>query len=258
MSDGGINGERRRLASSAADLLFYTDTNVSDPYPIFVTSDGEVWLKAKPHRVDQGQRVYDVPVAATFFVQSVEKNDSADHELLKEAVEAVKAVTRDIPDVIKKTVRYEVYSGDMESLLGEATGIVVKVVSRVPYSGISGYAKRAWAIGYDLKKRLSAKYPQLSRYVYIDGHENDLKRRATVWLVVKLVKASSELEELFGRAVRVCAKPVDTEVSLIEAELARLKKEIEEKEAELANLKEKYNALLMKLNLEKMKAALTG
>jgi uncharacterized small protein (DUF1192 family) len=228
------NGEKR-IANTATDLIFYTNTDESD-YPIYITAEREVWLKARPR----------APIIATFFVKRVTEVGDVSHELHDVAVQAVTEVTKSEPEKISRLeITYEVYRGDVEEALGEAKAYAVLVLSRAtPFRRDRG---RAWAIGFDWKKRAAAKYPGIANFLYL----KDLGRYFfDVRLCIKLPVITDQLERLFSAAVSQTAV---SETGELEAQIDLLKREIEEKRAELKALEERLDALLLKLQLERMK-----
>jgi hypothetical protein len=228
------NGEKR-IANTANDLIFYTNTDESD-YPIYITSEREVWLKARPRG----------PILATFFVKRVTEVGDVSHELHDVAVQAIAEVTKSEPEKISRLeITYEVYRGDVEELLGEADAYAVLVLSRAtPFRRDRG---RAGAIGFDWKKRAGAKYPGIANFLYL----KDMGRYFfDVRLCIKLPVITPELEKLFSLAVSGKQVIVTSE---LEEQIEALKKEIEQKKAELETLQEQLDALLLKLQLEKMK-----
>jgi len=242
--------EKKRIVRTAADLVFYTDTDESE-YPIYVTADREVWLKAKPHTVealDEYTTVkrYNIPVIAMFYVRCarVEDGEQVVHPLLDTATAAVREVTKEEPEVLKYAITYEVYRGEAE-LIGEAGAYVIKVVSReTPFSGVKNERDRAWAVGFTWRKRLAAKYPQLAQYVYLVG-ENEKGMRARVRLAVKLPVVTPELEKLFSAALQAmptAPAPAAARASLVQ-EVQELERLIAEKERELAELRARLEEL---------------
>jgi hypothetical protein len=233
------NGEReKRIADSATDLVFFTNTDEAD-YPIYLTNEREVWLKARPR----------APVIATFFVKRVTEVSDVSHELHDVAVQAVTEVSKAGPEkVVRQEVTYEVYRGDMEELLGEAKAYAVLVLSRAtPFRRDRG---RAWAIGFDWKKRAAAKYHAIARFLYL----KDFSRYYfDVRLVVKLPIATTELEQLFSIAVLAVSATQVSVTSELEAQIEVLKKAIQQKKEELKMLEEQLESLLLKLQLERMK-----
>ena len=229
----------KRVVNSAEDLLLYTDLDESE-YPIYLTSEREVWIKAKPKIVeaveDHVKRVRWLPVLATFFVKSVtEVSDGVSHPLLERAVTLVREVTKKDPQVLGLEVVYEVYRGE-DQALGEAKAYVVKVLScEAPFSNVKFKAEKAWAIGYGWKKRIVAREPSLSKYVYVVGSGNEL--RASVRVLVKLPVVTSVFEAFFFKAVGAPA------AGNIDQEIEELEKLIAERERELAGLRAKLEEL---------------
>ena len=230
------NGEKR-IANTATDLIFYTNTDESD-YPIYITSECEVWLKARPRE----------SILATFFVKRVAEAGDVGHEMYDVAVQAITEVAKSEPEKISRLeITYEVYRGDMESLIGEAKAYAVLVLSRAtPFRRDRG---RAWAIGFDWKKRAAAKYPAIARFLYL----KDLGRYYfDVRLCAKLPVVTDQLERLFSAAVSP-AKASISEAGEFEAQIEALKKAIQQKKEELRVLEEQLESLLLKQQLERMK-----
>ncbi|MEM2100344.1 MAG: hypothetical protein QXP45_03280 [Thermoproteota archaeon] len=248
----------KRIANAAEDLIFFTDTSQQN-YPIYVTPDREVWLKARPHRLVGDEwnkkRVYDIQVAATFFVKNVEKTDAElSHELLEVAKNIMQEVTKKEVTIKKIEITYEVYQGDMARLLGEAKAYAIKIISdETPYSGVKYSSRQAWAIGYDWKKRIIAKAQQLEKYVYLIGEEGK-KGRAYVCVIAKFPIVTQEFARLFNMAL-ASATTAQIIVSELEEQIKKLEEVIKQKESELQALKEQLQQLQLKLQLEQMKRA---
>jgi len=231
----------RRVANSAADLVFYTDTSETD-YPIYITAQREVWLKSRPHSgeyIDERgvvKRRYDVPIVASFYVRvSKLESDGVTHPLLDVAISAVREITKGEPEVFKYALTYEAHREDQ--YLGEAKAFAIKVVSqKTPFSGVKGERARAWAVAFTWRRRLAAKYPMLAPYTYVSGEEGK-KARAYARLIVKLPVVTRELEVLFARAL---GAPV---AATTDEEIGELERLIAEKERELAELKAKLEEL---------------
>jgi hypothetical protein len=163
-------------------------------------------------------------------------------------VQAISEVTKSEPEEVSRLeITYEVYRGDVEEALGEAKAYVILILSRAtPFRRDRG---RAWAIGFDWKKRAAAKYPAIADFIYL----KDLgKHHYDVRLCVKLPTATAELERLFSMAVSPVS-PTVGDTGELEAQVDALKREIEQKRAELKALEERLDALLIKLQLERMK-----
>jgi hypothetical protein len=135
----------------------------------------------------------------------------------------------------------------MESLIGEAKAYAVLVLSHA--TPFRRDRARAWAIGFDWKKRAAAKYPGIANFLYL----KDLGRyHFDVRLVVKLPVVTDQLERLFSAAVSP-AKASISEAGELEAQIEVLKKAIQQKKEELKMLEEQLESLLLKLQLERMK-----
>ncbi|MEM1523440.1 MAG: hypothetical protein QXU69_10445 [Thermofilaceae archaeon] len=252
-------GEKKRIASTPEDIVFLTDTDQQN-YPIYITEDREVWLKARPHRLvgeDEWnrKRVYDVPIVATFFVKNVEEtNAELSHELLEIAKNIMQEVTKKEVTIRKVETTYEVYQGDVARLLGEAKAYTIKIISdKTPYSGVKHSYRQAWAIGYDWKKRIVAKEPRLEKYAYLKGEEGK-HGRAYVRLYVKLPVVTEEFAKLFDLALASAVAQTSI-VSELEEQAKQLEEIIAQKERELQVLREQLAQLHLKLQLERMKRA---
>jgi hypothetical protein len=239
--------QEKRVVRTAADLVFYTDTDESE-YPIYLTAEREVWLKAKPHHVvalDEytTAKRYDIPVIAMFYVtcERLEDGEQVTHPLFEVAIAAVREITKKEPEVVKYAITYEVFRGESE-LLGEARAFAIRILSReTPYSGVKHARDRAWAVGYAWKKRLAAKYPQLAPFTYLVG-ERGKHLRAYVRLVVKLPVTTPDFVKLFDAALSQ-APAASTPAPAVPAEVQELERLIAEKERELAELKARLEAL---------------
>jgi len=260
IANSGNNG-KKRIASTPEDIVFFTNTDERE-YPVYITHDREVWLKAKPHRVEERmnewghvspKRIYDVPIVATFFVKQIDEvKEDIKHGLLEKAINTVGEVTKKNADVIREIIKYEIYRGDMEHLIGEAVAYVVKVISvETPLSGLKYKEKAAWAVGYDWKKRIIAKAPELEKYTYLKGQEGK-HGRAYVRVVVKLPVPTEEFTRLFNLALSSIATQASP-VSELEEQVKRLEELIAQKHRELQALQEQLSQLKLKLQLETMK-----
>ncbi|MEM4744901.1 MAG: hypothetical protein QXE70_10280 [Ignisphaera sp.] len=230
-----------RIVKSPEDLVFYTDTDQSD-YPIFITASREVYIKKRPSNI-----------ISTFFVKEVKaiESDEVTHNLLNKAIEVMKDVTKKNPEKIAKiAITYEVYEGDMEKLIGEVRAYAIKVISvDTPYSDYKFEGKKAWAIGYDWKKRIAAKAPELEKYIYVNGSEGK-KGRARVWVTIKLPILTEDFVKVFNN---VLGSTRTTVVLDLEEQIKHLEEMIKQKEQELQMLREQLQHLQLKLQVEKMK-----
>lgn len=239
-----------RVVVSVEDLVFYTNTDESS-YPIYVDANRKLWIKTKPFEVVKDEygverkRRLNVPVVATFYVKRVEEaSENTPHELLEKAVDVVKEVTMSSVTVKRLVITYEVYAGEMDRLLGEAKAYAIKVMTAyTPYSGVKYSGRKAWAIGYEWKKRIVAKAPELEKYVYLKGEEGR-KERAYVRVIVKLPVPTQELVNLFNLALGTTTATTDaTTTADIEKQIAELERLIEQKRAELRALEEQLHSL---------------
>jgi len=240
------NGRYVKYVNSAEDLVFLTDTDKSD-YPIYILQSREVVYKRKPNEY-----------LALFYVKSVTRSEEADlnHELLTSAEEAIKDITKSEPKVARITITYEVY--DSSRYLGETNAHVLKLYSdKIPYRGIKGEGKRAWAIAFDYLNRLKAKYPILARFAYCkSSYPNDegYRGRGYPELIVKLPIVTEEFAKLFNMVL--ASATVSSKVSAVadlEEQVKKLEELIKQKEAELQALREQLQQLKLKLQLEQMK-----
>jgi hypothetical protein len=224
-------GEKKRVASTPELLIFYTNTDESN-YPIYITQTREVFIKRRPAS----------DIAATFVLKSVQKTEiELTHPLLETARKAIQEVSKaEVGEEVKAELLYEVYRGDMEVFLGEANAYYIRVSSKeTPFSGLKHEKSKAWAVGFDWARRISAKYPMLNGYCYVKGEEGN-KGRAYVHVTVKLPIPTPEFVKLFNKALAVAS----IEERQLDEQIEELKKLISEKEKELAELKAKLEELL--------------
>ncbi len=234
--------EQNTRIKSPDDLIFYTNTDESD-YPLFITSSYEVYVKKRPN-----------DIVAVFYVKQINKIDSdLNHELLDKAIEVMREVTKRDPEkIVKLEIIYEVYEGDMEKLIGEVKAYAIILLSvDTPFSDDKFQGKKAWAIGYDWRKRIVAKEPKLNKYTYVKGVEGK-KGRAKVWVVVKLPIPTEEFVNMFNSVLKQ-SSTIQTELIDLEKQVKELEELIKQKEAELQALREQLQQLQIKLHLERMK-----
>jgi len=207
-----------KYAKSPEELVFYTDTDQRD-YPIYLLPNFEIHYKKKP--VDAEKYV-------VFHVKSVERVDSYcnfnystlctsaathlsldefiekhDAELFKTIINTVDEKDRKI-NVYATIIKYEIYEGDYDELLGEAEAKALFLKIEPPYP-LRADEKTKFAITYSFLKRLLAKLPQDIRekveklaYVSVDHIERKLGRFPVI--KIKLPVPSNELQELFEKA----------------------------------------------------------
>ncbi|MEM5868123.1 MAG: hypothetical protein QXG39_09435 [Candidatus Aenigmatarchaeota archaeon] len=256
-----MNKEEKRIVKNCEELVFFTNTDEKN-YPVYITSNREVWLKAKPHRVEEVEdkwgyvspkRIYDIPISATFFVKEVaETNEDIKHPLLEKAISIFKEVTKNDAEVKRLFIKYEIYQGDMEKIIGEAETYVIKVASvETPFSGSKYAERKAWAVGYDWKRRIVAKAPELESYTYVKGAEGR-RGRAYVKVITKLPVPTEEFTRLFNLALSSTVTQVSV-TSEIEQQIKQIEELIKQKENELQALREQLQQLQLKLQLEQMK-----
>jgi len=240
-------GEKQRIVNSAEDLIFYTNTDEAE-YPIFITSNRELFTKVKPKDTSN-------VVVATFYVSKVEETSQLEHPLRDIAIQALRDITKSTLEKAKNLkISYEVYRGDREELVTEVSAYCVKVESTsTPYSGRKYASSKAWAIGYDWHKRLCAKYPQLARYSYVKG-ETGSKERADVWICIKLPVVTPEFEKVFNAVLTTT--PTVSVVSELDKQISELKSVIEAKKKELEELEKRLQELITKKQLEELKKAI--
>ncbi|MEM2363836.1 MAG: hypothetical protein QXQ20_09105 [Candidatus Nezhaarchaeales archaeon] len=232
-----------RYVNSAEDLVLYTDTDQKE-YPLFIAANREVYVKKRPK-----------DVTATFYVKNVSKTDvELKHDLLNTSISIIKELTGEEAVMERLEIVYEVYVGDRERLVGEAKAYAIRIITcYTPYSGAKFGRAKAWAIGFDWKKRIAAREPRLEKYVYIKGEEGR-KGRAYVRVVVKLPVVTDEFVKLFNMALTsATATQVSPVVADLEEQVKKLEELIKQKEAELQALREQLQQLKLKLQLEQMK-----
>jgi hypothetical protein len=247
----------QRFARSPEDLVFYTDTDESD-YPIYLLPNYEIRMKKRPEA--QRFAVFHLRSSKTteyyrtsdwldryFYVANVKVVGLDEHvqaypqlplsRLLDEA-KALKA------SVAIRTIQldYEVYKGDYEALVAEASATAVSVAVCPPFSGANS-EKQMFAIAYSTQKRLLAKLPDLNSRTYI----------AKVWgrrsfipcVIVKFCFPSQELILAFDevKAYLDLAVAEAPSARAIDQDIEELERTIAEKERELAELREKLQEL---------------
>jgi hypothetical protein len=226
-------GEKRRIANTPEQLVFYTNTDESD-YPIYLTQQREVFIKRRPAKNS---------IAAVFILKSASEKENIEvtHQLLEVARRAIEEVSKEkAQKELKIELMYEVYRGDMEAFLGEAKAYCIKLVStETSFSGVKYEGRKAWAIGFDWVRRISAKYPQLNGFVYVKGEEGG-KGRAYVHVNIKLPVATAEFVKLFNKALAVAS----IEEEQLDKQIERLQKLIEEKKRELEELEKQLSELI--------------
>jgi uncharacterized coiled-coil protein SlyX len=253
------NGQKfSRFARSPEELVFYTDTDEPD-YPIYLLPNYEIRMKKRPEA--QRFAVFHLRSSKTteyyrtsdwldryFYVANVKIVGLDEYvraypqlplsRLLDEA-KALKA------SVAIRTIQldYEVYKGDYEALVAEASATAVSVAVCPPFSGANS-EKQMFAITYSTQKRLLAKMPELQFNSYI----------AKVWgrrsyfpcVMVKFCFPSQELILAFDEVkayLAVAEAPRAHAIRPIDEEIEELERTIAEKEKELAELKEKLQEL---------------
>ena len=248
----------QRFARSSEDLVFYTDTDESD-YPIYLLPNYEIRMKKRPEA--QRFAVFHLRSSKTteyyrtsdwldryFYVANVkivglDEYVRAYPQLplphLFETAQSLKA------SVAIRTIHldYEVYKGDYEDLVAEASATVVSVAVCPPFSGANS-EKQMFAITYSTQKRLLAKLPELNDKTYI---AKVWGRRSYIPCVMvkfclpshELVLAFEEVKAYLAGAEAPSARPIRP----IDQEIEELEKLIAEKERELAELKTKLEEL---------------
>jgi uncharacterized protein YbjQ (UPF0145 family) len=177
------NGQKflQRFARSPEELIFYTDTDESD-YPIYLLPNFEMKIKKRPEA--QRFAVFHFKSAVVteyyrtsdwldryFYVANVKIVGLDEYvqaypqlplSLLLDEAKALKA------SVAIRTIQldYEVYKGDYEALVAEASATAVSVAVCPPFSGANS-EKQMFAIAYSTQKRLLAKMPELQFNSYI-------------------------------------------------------------------------------------------
>jgi len=203
------NGDTRKI-TSPSDLVFYTDGDYVD-YPVYVLPDFSVVLKRKPE-----EYIANFFLASKETIVEGEKPDDIVQKVselslqlpipLEEVVNAVKDITKEPPKrYVLEKFKYEVYASPND-YLGDAEAYVVYVVtSEAPYSGVKFGGRKALAIAYGWHERLSAKYPEVSKYAYVKK-EYGKRGRAYAWIRIKLPIPTPTLEELFNVALGISPK----------------------------------------------------
>lgn len=259
---------KSRIARSVEHLVFYTDTDETKEYPIFVTPSREVYIKKRPNDVVASLNVVFVSDSDLIPLKNIDALEKVLQEIVDERVKelaraaytALSSLTSFTIFLKQISVKYEIYRGDFEEYLGEAEAKVLKLSA---YAKFPSEERQAWAIAFSSAKRLSAKYSEISEYVYPDvryitrvtDESIIVTKRSTPHAIVrvKIPVVSDELRKLFDRAVSAPAA-FDTQVLELEKKVKELEELIRQKEQELQSLKEQHQQLLMKLQLERMKS----
>jgi hypothetical protein len=249
-----------RFARSPEDLVFYTDTDESD-YPIYFLPNYEIRMKKRP----EAQRFAVFHLRSSKTTEYYRTSDWLDRYFYVANVkivgldECVRAYPQlplshlfEMTQSLKASVAirtihldYEVYKGDYEALVAEASATVVSVAICPPFSGANS-EKQMFAITYSAQKRLLAKLPDLNSRTYI----------AKVWgrrsfipcVIVKFCFPSQELILAFDEVkayldLVVAEAPSARPIRPIDQEIEELEKLIAEKERELEELKTKLEEL---------------
>lgn len=228
--------ETRRIECSEDLLLVIKDYDWG--YPVFIAPDKSVSIKKRPNEVQ-----------ATFFVKDFrEQEEKLEHLLLNKAIDALREIYAEEPKIRSCRINFEIYYGDLEKFIGEATGHLILINGR-EYE--SSNEKQAWAVSFERKKRLAAKFPELQKYVFVRGLPKSKKYYATQ-LRIKLPIVNEKLENLVKEAFKV----VKENYGELTAEIEKTKRLIQEKEKEIEFLKERLRQLEMQMELEKMKSKL--
>jgi uncharacterized protein YbjQ (UPF0145 family) len=254
------NGQKllQRFARSPEELIFYTDTDESD-YPIYLLPNFEMKIKKRP----EAQRFAVFHFKSAVVTEYYRTSDWLDRYFyvanvkivgLDEYVQAYPQLPLsrllDEAKALKASVAirtiqldYEVYKGDYEALVAEASATAVSVAVCPPFSGANS-EKQMFAITYSTQKRLLAKLPELNDKTYV----------AKIWgrrsyipcVMVKFCLPSHELVLAFEEVkayLAVAEAPSARPIRPIDQEIEELERTIAEKERELAELKEKLQEL---------------
>jgi site-specific DNA-adenine methylase len=209
-----------KYAKSPEELVFYTDTDQSD-YPIYLLPNFEIYYKKKPTDVEK-YAVFHVKLVeladshctknmyVSLCTNAVTEVSSLDEFIKKYNAELFKTIINTIEEKDRRVnvyaviVKYEIYNGDYEELLGDAEAKALFLKIQPPYP-LRADEKTKFAITYSFLKRLLAKLPQDIRekveklaYVSVDHVERKLGRFPVI--KIKLPMPSSEFRELFEKA----------------------------------------------------------
>ncbi len=205
----------KKYAKTADELIFNTDTDDSN-YPIYILSNSELIHKKHPE---------DQEIAAAFNVSvsrivdsNIENSIINSCQIYSKALEALKDITGYKPHQDVYEISYEGYRGDFEEFVGNAKAYAIKLIVPSVYSLVD--EKRSFAVVYNWLKRLSAKYPEISKYAYVGryGHGKRLKYHFAA-LIVKLPVITSEIDALFKNATSPPQEAdADTQVQDVEEE----------------------------------------
>ena len=230
-----------KFVNSAEDLIFYTNTDELQ-YPIYILPDRSIQYKKKPDQF-----------IAEFFVANVNNVDEQlSHPLLPIANQAISNVGK-YRYTTNIMIKYEVYNNT--GFIGEATGYAIKIEVEIMSTGT--HEKQAWAVAFDTSERIKKKHPELTKYVY---PKVGWKRRQgyTAIVYIKLPVVTDEFKKIFDTVMaQATITQTTSPLAELEEQVRQLEQLIEQKRAELQQLEQQYQNLKMKLELERLKHAVT-
>ncbi|PNV78852.1 MAG: hypothetical protein C0179_08330 [Fervidicoccus sp.] len=191
--------EIKRYARNTEELVFNTNTDESD-YPLYILSDFELVHKKYP----SGREII-----GSFNVRVSEIKDEElplTHQLFEKAKSALEEITRSSVSRKNYEIIYESYRGDFEEYLADAKAYAIKLIAFSPFSLMM--KEKSFAVVYGWLKRLSAKYPDLSKYAYVSRYEGRKLKHSYAILVIKLPISTPELEDVFKK---ITSPPVEVE-----------------------------------------------
>ena len=216
MSGEGKSNNRR--VTSLEDLIFYTDTDTTEEYPLYILPNFTIQYKRKPSEyilefIVNVEKLNDVSIS----MDEASKNDEYAAFINRCPLEEIK----NVQEITKKDVyidfyrvKYECYTKD--GYLGDFTAHAVEFFFKSPYSGIKGEGRRAWAIAYGWKERFLKKYHEskIKNRIYVKGSEGK-RGRAYVYLIVK-IPLIDEVPEAIQRAFAQPVRPKEKEFEITE------------------------------------------
>ena len=184
-------------------LIFRTDTDQRD-YPIYVSHDNQIFIKKKPQNIKAIFYVKNIRDTITTSEAIERIRETLGEEVLSRVTDLVdkfREVTKSDPIVNFVEINYEVYSVEngVEKFIGEVTAYAIRLI--VSYFDRVEYRKKCFAIVYNWRDRLLAKYgSQLNKdYMYVKASET--RKSITVSLYYKIPIPTREFTEIFTKVI---------------------------------------------------------
>jgi hypothetical protein len=239
-----------RFAKSVEELIFYTDTSQED-YPVYLSNNFEVRIKKRPEdaekfavfhlksvNVDEGYDDADTAYSRLRpllpWKYDATKNVTVDHYLSSYPQLPLKAIIDAARDIKARVfirtlqLKYEVYKGDYEDYIVEASATVVAIYLQPPYDE-RYWDDKKFAITFSTLKRFLAKLPPdlmptVQRIAYVDKVTSS-RLGALPFIKIKFCLPSPELSNAFNE-VKKWLEGVE------EAQAPEVEGEVEEAQAQ--------------------------